>query len=101
MRFVDDHKEEIIVQNPEDQDGHNRRFVHTKHGFSIKLERRDPYGFVYIVWHSGPTPVAISGAYSDFDTARAAVNNYINTETFNKVVEDKVEKPELKYKKVK
>lgn len=96
MQFVD------AVQNPlEDpnRDIPNQRVINTKYGVQIKLERRDPYGFIYVVWHDGRTPNALSGAYSDFMLARQAVNNYINSNTFNKVVEEAPVIERAQYKK--
>lgn len=95
MRFVDDQ----AIETPAN-DAPNKRYIHTKWGFSILLERRDPYGFVHIVWPKGPTPNSLSGAYSTFEYATIALTQYLNNETFNEVVAEPVEpvKP-LKLKK--
>lgn len=93
MRFVD-----ADFTNFE-EDVPNQRIVHTRFGLDIKLERRDPYGFVYIVWHKGPTPEKISGAYSDFDKARLALNTYLNEDTINKIVDEPVEIEKARYKR--
>jgi hypothetical protein len=85
MQFVDD---TTIKDAPLDIP--NERLIHTRYGFDIKLERRDPYGFVYVVWNKGPTPEKISGAFSDWDKARQAVTLYLNNNTFNYVTEEPV-----------
>ena len=96
MQFVDGPRQEVA---DEDRDVPNQRVIHTKYGYDVKLERRDPYGFVHVVWPGGNTPELISGAYSNFDLARQAVNNYINTNTFNKIVEEKPVYEKAVYKK--
>lgn len=96
MRFVD---EVQPIQDPSDKDEPNVRYVHTKHGFSVKLERRDPYGFIYVVWHSGSVPIALQGAYSTYDLARQDVNRYLNLSTFNKVIDEPIVYDKAKYKK--
>lgn len=95
MRFIDDGSEVTTFEEPKI----NERLVHTKYGFSIKLERRDPYGFVHVVWHKGAVPEPISGAYSTFDLARQAVVNYIDQSGFNRVVDEKPEYTPAVYKK--
>jgi hypothetical protein len=94
MRFIDDG----VDQAPVVEDAPNQRVIHTRYGFDIKLERRDPYGFVHVVWHKGAVPEPISGAYSDFNLARQAVTNYLDSTGFNQVVEEKpvFEKAEVK-----
>ena len=93
MQFVD---ENLPQEAPKDTP--NLRLIHTRYGFDVKLERRDPYGFVYVVWHKGATPHEISGAYSDWDRARHAVSLYLNNNTFNYVTEEPVniEKAQVK-----
>lgn len=76
----------------------NLREVFTDRG-TIRLERRNPYGFVHVVWYSGPTPEVLSGSYSDFDTARDAVSIYLTANTFDKLQESAPVKPVLKIKK--
>lgn len=98
MRFVDQYDEEGF-QDPE-RDIPNRRIVHLGNGRELKLERRNPYGFVHIIWDSGHTPAELSGSYTDFDQARKALEIYINNNTFEKVSEEPTKKVEpLKYKK--
>lgn len=98
MQFVD-----AVVEDLTDyvRDVPNKRFLHTKHGYDIVLERRDPYGFVYVVWHKGPTPEALSGAYQTFPLAKQDVINYMNNETFNKIVDEPVTIEPIVYKKQK
>lgn len=79
----------------------NERVIHTSHGRTFKLLRRDPYGLVIIQWDKGPTPEKISGHYTDFSKARDALMLYINNETFMKEVPEPIETPTVKYKKVK
>ena len=98
MRFVDERYDDAPETDPE-RDVPNVRYVHTKHGFSVKLERRDPYGFVYVTWNKGPTPEKLSGAYSDYDRAREAVTSYFCKETINKVVDEPVEIEKAQYKR--
>lgn len=97
MQFVDSPAANAYPQI--NQDEANVRIVHTRFGFDVRLERRDPYGFVYIAWNKGPTPALISGAYSDFDKARGALNSYLNSDTFNYIVEEPVVVEPLVYKR--
>lgn len=98
MSFVDQYDEKGF-QDPE-RDIPNRRIVYLGNGREIKLERRDPYGFVYIIWDAGSTPVALQGSFTDFDQARKALEIYVNNNTFEKVSEEPTKKVEpLKYKK--
>lgn len=96
MEFVD----EARPQNSIEQFVPNRRTIHTRYGFDVHLERRDPYGFVHVVWNKGPAPAALSGAYSDFDKARLAVTIYLESETFNKVVDAPMNFEKAKYKRM-
>jgi hypothetical protein len=99
MRFVDQHDDEGF-KDPE-RDIPNRRVVFLGNGREIKLERRDPFGFVYIIWDSGSTPIALQGSYTDFDQARRALEIYINNNTFEDVSDEPTKKVEpIKYKKV-
>lgn len=98
MKFVDQTQDEAF-EDP-DRDIPNVRLVYTKSGRKLKLERRDPFGFVFIVWDNGITPNALQSAFTDFDQARQALANYIANETFEKVSEEPTEKvAPLKYKK--
>lgn len=99
MKFVD--QDENRGFSPEVLGPPNLREIHTRYGFTIKLERRDPYGFVHVVWHKGAVPKELEGAYSSFDMARAAVNRYMENNTFNYEVAEKLPKPEIKFKNVK
>lgn len=95
MQFVDDGSELTTFEEPKA----NERYVHTKYGFSIKLERRDPYGFIYVVWNKGAVPESLSGAYQTYDIAKQAVTNYLDASGFNKVVDEKPEYDKAVYKK--
>lgn len=98
MRFVDQYDEQASV-DPE-RDIPNQRIVYLGNGRKIKLERRNPYGFVFIAWDAGATPAAIAGSYTDFDQARKALDIYIDQNTFEEVSEEPTEKvAPLKYKK--
>lgn len=97
MQFVD--QTNVTSDNDPERDVPNQRLIHTRFGFTIKLERRDPYGFVHVVWPKGPVPEIISGAYSDFTLAKQAVNNYIESNTFNKIVEEPPVLEKAVYKK--
>lgn len=98
MKFVDQYDPEAF-QDPE-RDIPNLRIVHLKNGRKLRLERRDPYGFVYIAWDAGNPPQELQGSYTDFDQARQALTNYLENETFEKISEEPTEKvAPLKYKK--
>lgn len=98
MRFIDQNSEEEHY-DPE-RDIPNRRVVWLGNGREIKLERRDPYGFVFIIWDAGKTPDELTGAYTNFDQARTALNLYIHRNTREEVHDEPTEKVEpLKYKK--
>lgn len=98
MKFIDQYDNEAH-QDPE-RDTPNRRMVYLGNGREIKLERRDPYGFVHIVWDSGKTPEVLSGTYTDFDQARRALTIYINNETREEIYDEPTQKVEpVKYKK--
>jgi hypothetical protein len=76
MRFVDG--DTNVSDFDPTRDIPNERFLHYSDGRSIKLERRNPYGLVYVVWHKGPTPESLSGSYTSFEMARTAVITYCN-----------------------
>lgn len=98
MRFVDQYDPEAFI-DPE-RDIPNKRIVYLGNGRKIKLERRDPFGFVFIAWDAGSPPAELSGSYTDFDQARKALEIYINNNTFEEVSEEPTEKvAPLKYKK--
>ena len=41
------------------------------------LKRTDPYGFIYISFERGQVPESLKGAYTTWEAAKAAVNNYL------------------------
>lgn len=98
MRFVDQYDPEAFI-DPE-RDIPNKRIVYLGNGRKIKLERRDPYGFVFIAWDAGNPPAELQGSYTDFDQARKALEIYISNNTFEEVSDEPTEKvAPLKYKK--
>lgn len=98
MKFVDQF-EDGAFQDPE-RDIPNTRIVYLDNGRKLRLERKDPFGFVYIAWDSGSPPAALQGSYTDFDQARRALLVYLDSNTFEKVSEEPTEKvAPLKYKK--
>ena len=98
MRFVDQY-DDAASQDPE-RDIPNLRIVHLENGRKIRLERKNPYGFVHIGWDNGSTPIALQGAFTDFDQARKALEIFLNNNTFETISEVPTEKVEpLKYKK--
>jgi hypothetical protein len=98
MKFVDQ-TDDIQFQDPE-RDIPNLRIVHLQNGRKLKLERRDPFGFVYIAWDKGHPPSHLQGSYTDFDQARRALENYLSNNTFETISEEPTEKvAPLKYKK--
>ena len=100
MIFVDNQPSASHIDT--NRDIPNQRQVYLKNGRVLKLERRDPYGFIHIIWDKGPTPDIISGAYSDWDKAKDALHAYISSETFTKLVDEAPPSPPpLKFKNVK
>lgn len=98
MRFIDEVQDEAL-EDP-NREIPNVRLIYTKSGRKLRLERKDPYGFVYVVWDSGHPPSELQSAYTDFDQARVALENYIASETFEKISDVPTEKvAPLKYKK--
>ena len=98
MKFIDQQDDEAF-EDP-NRDIPNVRLVYTKSGRKLRLERKDPFGFVFIGWDSGNPPEVLQGAYTNFDQARLALETYIANETFEKVSEEPTEKvAPLKYKK--
>ena len=98
MKFVDQYDDKGFSDPTRDIP--NTRFIHLDNGRSFKLERRDPFGFVYVVWDKGPTPAVISGSYTDFAQADRAVRLYIANNIFADYTEEATAKAEpLKYKK--
>lgn len=96
MNYVD----QAVSEHPQTQDTPNLRVIHTSFGKTIRLERRNPHGFVYVVWYAGATPEALSGAYSEWSKAREAVALYLANNTFQEVTETPVAPVEPpKYKK--
>lgn len=47
-------------------------------GLEIGLERRDPHGFWFITWSSGPTPDALASAYTTTGKAYEDISNWVN-----------------------
>lgn len=98
MRFVDQYEDQSF-QDPE-RDIPNLRIVYLENGRKLRLERKDPYGFVHIGWDKGPAPAELQGAYTDFDQARRVLENYLSNNTFETISEVPTEKVEpVKYKK--
>lgn len=98
MKFVDQYDDQAF-QDPE-RDIPNLRIVYLKNGRKLRLERRDPYGFVYIAWDAGSPPAELQCSYTDFDLARQALNSWIEKNTFDEISAEPTEKvPPLKYKK--
>ena len=101
IQFADDPKAAQTFDPDRDLPS-NVRLVHTRFGDKIKIERRDPHHLIYVMWYKGPTPEALSGAYTSFERAREDVLRYLENETINTPVDVPVEKPEpLKYKNAK
>ena len=97
IKFVDQFENNSHV-DPE-RDLPNIRLMHFNNGQTIKLERKDPFGFIHVVWNKGAVPDELSGTWTTFDYARRAVEVYINNQTNKSIVESKVEKaPPYKYK---
>lgn len=98
MKFVDQ-TDDAQFQDPE-RDIPNLRVVYLANGRKLRLERKDPFGFVYIGWDKGNPPSHLQGAYTDFDQARQALANYLEQNTFETISEEPTEKvAPLKYKK--
>lgn len=98
MKFVDQTDPEMF-SDPE-RDIPNLRIVYLQNGRKLRLERKDPFGFVYIGWDKGHPPSHLQGAYTDFDQARQALVNYLENNTFEMVSDTPTEKvAPLKYKK--
>ena len=98
MKFVD----EFDDKNSSDpqRDIPNRRLIYLQNGRQLGLERRNPYGFVYVVWDRGAPPTALSGSYTDFTLAQRGLMTYLNNNTFETVSEEPTKAVEpLKYKK--
>ena len=98
IKFVDQFDSNVGHSDPS-RDMPNIREMHFSSGQTIKLERKDPFGFITVVWNKGAPPDALSGTFTTFDYAQKAVELYVNNETNKSVVEQKVEKaPPYKYK---
>ena len=98
MKFIDQFNDEGF-SDPE-RDIPNIRLVHLDNGRTLKLERKDPWGFVHIKWDFGTPPEELRGTYTTFDLASKALMLYVNNNLFDKEVSEPVEKaPKLKYKK--
>lgn len=98
MKFVDQ-PEDASFQDPE-RDIPNLRIVYLENGRKLRLERKDPFGFVFIGWDHGSAPSELQGAYTDFDQARTALLSYLSNNTFETVSDVPTEKvAPLKYKK--
>ncbi len=89
---------EGIAGRENDRDGKSRE-VHLSDGMTVRLESRDPYGHWHVIWGKGAVPDEISGSYTGPDNAFKALTQYLSKFRYNtKVVEEKVEIPELKLK---
>ncbi len=98
MKFVDQYDDKGFTDPSRDQP--NKRSIHLDDGRTINLERRDPYGFVHVVWYNGVPPKELQGVYTAFDTATKAVTIWINNNLFAKESPVAVEKvPPIQYKK--
>jgi hypothetical protein len=98
MRFID--QTDPTEFHDETRDIPNQRIVYLQGGRQIKLERKDPYGFVFIGWDKGSPPAALQSAFTDFSQARQALDLYISNNTFDETSDEPTTKaPELKYKK--
>lgn len=98
MKFIDAIEDASFEDS--ERDIPNQRSVFLGNGREIKLERRNPYGFVYIVWDAGSPPIALQGCYTDFDSARSALDSYVAEYTRESVSSKPTKKVEpLKYKK--
>lgn len=95
LQFVDAEDLNKVESDP-NRDIPNKRFVKTPMGRDITLERKDPYGFIYITWYNGPTPDELRGSFTNFELARSAVETYINN---NLVDKPQNELPPFRYKK--
>ena len=81
-----------------DRDGKSRE-VFLSDGQTIRIESRDPYGLWYVVWSNGKPPEQLSGQYTHPETAYTAVVRYLAEFRYNtKVVPEKVDIPEIKFK---
>lgn len=98
MKFVDGYTKQEQSESMVPLGTPNLREIFTDRG-TIRLERRNPYGFVHVVWYAGVTPAPLSGSYSDFDTAREAVSVYLTANTFDKLQDEAPVKPVLRIKK--
>ena len=69
---------------------------------TVKLERKDPYGFVHIVWNKGAAPGNLESVFTSFSDAKKAIEMYLATETYNTelVIEPVVKAVSLITKKV-
>lgn len=81
----------------------SERVVNLSNSVKVRVVREDPYGFWYIKWHSGATPLPISGSYTSADLAIRALDAYLDVETFRtqRVDEPVAKVPPLQYKKPK
>lgn len=92
---------EGISGRENDRDGKSRE-VFLSDGMTVRLEARDPYGHWFIVWGKGHTPMDIAGAFTSAEQAYKGLLRFLGENKYNtKIVEDKVEIPEIKYKSVK
>jgi len=100
MQFVDQYDSK--GHSDPDRDQPNQRIIHLTDGTDVKLERRDPYGFIHIVWNAGKPPGPLNGVFTTFDQATQVLKSYLSTLYKTEVSETKVEKaPPLQYKKPK
>ena len=98
MKFVDEF--DAAEHTDPTRDIPNVRKFYLDNSRVLELKRKDPYGFVYVVWDNGRTPEELSGAYTSFDAATKALTLWINNNTFTKPSETPVAPVEpLKYKK--
>lgn len=92
---------EGIPGRENDRDGKSRE-IFLSDGMTVRLESRDPYGHWHIVWGKGAAPFDVSGSYTSPEQAYKGLLRYLGENKYNtKIVDEKVEIPELKYKSVK
>ena len=87
-----------VAGRENDRDGKSRE-VHLSDGMTVRLESRDPYGHWHIVWGKGAVPKEISGSYTGPEAAFRGLTQYVAKQYDTKVVDEKVEIPDLKLKK--
>lgn len=87
----------IYGHEPGPRDAAAEEIIQMTNGNHIKMQRQDPFGFIYLSLKNGGLPEKYQGAYTTFAYARQAAQQYLQDRD---IAEGECTRPEIKYKHV-